>query len=349
MLNVVNKAELQFKPIQEIGGEGKNSTVYLAEDFQLKAQLVVKKIAKAAIKDPAQYFSESSILHKTEHPNVVPAYWGCQDADSIYVAMPYFANGSLKKLMGTKFLTVREIIRYGIQFLSGLHNIHSKGLIHFDIKPDNILLSNSDTALVSDFGLAKYMDAMGEAAPEGVYGKTVPPEVIQAAPAFDLKFDIYQAGLTLYRMCVGDNEYYRQFEKYDSPGGFKAAEYSQDVLREKFPNRKAFPAHIPKSLQNIVVKCIKVDKAKRYSSVLEITNALAKLDFPEMDWRYSIDPHGTQKWEHTTSTRKLYIEYDMTGVANAQKAGPGGVFAKMKDFCGAILPERIVEFFKEVK
>jgi serine/threonine protein kinase len=349
MLNVVNKAELQFKPIKEIGAEGKNSTVYLAEDLQLKAQLVVKKIAKTAIKDPALYFSESSILHKTEHPNVVPAYWGCQDADAIYVAMPYFAKGSLKQLMGTKFLTVREIIRYGIQFLSGLHNIHSKGLIHFDIKPDNILLSNSDTALVSDFGLAQHMNAGGEAAPVGIYTKTVPPEAIQAAPAFDLKFDIYQAGLTLYRMCVGDNEYYRQFGKYEDPAGFKAAEYSTDVLKERFPDRKAFPAHIPKSLQNIVLKCIKVDTAKRYSSVLEITNALAKLDFPEMDWQYSVDAAGTQKWEHTTTARKLYIEYNMAGVANAQKAGAGGVFAKVKDFCGAILPERIIEFFKEVK
>ena len=349
MLNVVNKAELQFKPIQEIGAEGKNSKVYLAEDLQLNAQLVVKQIAKAAINDPVQYFSESSILHKTEHPNVVPAYWGCQDVDSVYVAMPYFSNGSLKKLMETKFLTVREIIRYGIQFLSGLHNIHSKGLIHFDIKPDNILLSNSDAAVVSDFGLAKYMNAMGEATPDGIYGKTIPPEALQGAVAFDLKFDIYQAGLTLYRMCVGDAEYYHQFSAFEDPIKFKSAEYVKAVLAEKFPDRKRFPAHIPKTLQNIVLKCIKVDKSKRFSSVLEITNALAKLDVPELDWRYSIDANGKQKWEHTTSTRTLYIEYDIAGVANAQKSGQAGKFSKMKDFCGAIVPARIVDFFKEAK
>jgi eukaryotic-like serine/threonine-protein kinase len=349
MLNVVNKAELQFKPIKEIGAEGKNSTVYLAEDLQLKAQLVVKKIAKADIKDPAQYFSESSILHKTEHPNVVPAYWGCQDADFVYIGMPYYVNGSLKKMMGKKFLTVREIIRYGIQFLSGLHNIHSKGLIHFDIKPDNILLSNSDAAMVSDFGLAKFMNAGGEAVPIGVYTPTIPPEMIAGGKIFDLQFDIYQTGLTLYRMCVGDSEYSRQFSIFADPAGFKAAEFAKAVMAEKFPDRKSFPAHIPKPLQNIVLKCIKVDKAKRYSSVLEITNALAKLNGDELDWRYTIDAAGKQKWEHATSNRKLYIEYDVAGVANAQKAGQSGKFAKVKGFCGAMLPARIVDFFKEAK
>jgi serine/threonine protein kinase len=349
MLNVVNKAELQFKRLKEIGAEGKNSKVFLAEDLQLKAELVIKQMSKADFAKPDEYFSEVSILHKTEHPNVVPVYYGCQDADNIYVAMPFFAGGSLKSRLNTRFLTVREIIRYGIQFLSGLHNIHSKGLIHFDIKPDNILLSNADAAMVSDFGLAKHMNALGEAKPNAIYGKTVPPEVIRGEHTFDLSFDIYQSGLTLYRMCVGNDEYERQFHSFFGTAGFDAAAYGDAVLKEQFPDRKKFPVHIPKSLQNIVVKCLRPEAKLRYSSVLEITNALAKLDVVELDWQFTIAADGTQKWTHVSDGRTLYIEYDMDGIANAQKAGPSGKFSKVKNFCGAIFPSKIADFFKEAK
>jgi serine/threonine protein kinase len=347
MLNLISKAELQFELKKEIGGEGKNSRVYLAEDKQLSAELVVKQMAKAAIPDAAEYFIESSILYKTEHPNVVPVYYACQDADHVYIAMPYLPNGSLNALLNDKFLTVREIIRYAIQFLSGLHNVHSKGLIHFDVKPDNILLSKSGEALISDFGLAKHMDHAGQAEQQRFYVKIVPPEAILGKTPFDVQYDIYQVGITLYRMCVGNVEYYQQWEKFLHTGVLDEAGFVDAVLDEKFPNRTGFPAHIPKALQKIVVKCLYADKAKRYSSVLEVMNALAQLDVPEMDWQFSIKPDGTKRWEHISTGRTLYLEIDVTGMANAQKAGPGGKFSKVKDFCGALLPKKVVDFFKE--
>lgn len=347
MLNLVNTAELQFELKKEIGGEGKNSRVFLAEDKQLSAELVVKQMKKSAMVNAAEYFVESSMLYKTEHPNVVPVYYACQDNDHIYIAMPFLPNGSLNSLMNSRFLTVREIVKYSIQFLSGLHNVHSKGLIHFDVKPDNILLSKSGEALISDFGLAKQMDLSGQAVQQLFYTKIVPPEAILGKQPYDVLYDIYQVGCTLYRMCVGNEEYYKQWNTFVTPSGLDTHAFADAVLKEKFPSRTLFPAHIPKALQKIVIKCLRADKSERYTSILEITNALAQLNVPEMDWRYSVKADGTKRWEHVTSGKTLYLEIDVMGMANAQKAGPSGKFAKVKDFCGAIVPRKIADFFKE--
>lgn len=347
MLNIVQTAELQFEPIKEIGIEGKNSQVYLARDLQLNAELVVKKIAKTAFAHPNEYFAESSILYRSEHPNVVPVYYGCQDSDHIYVAMPFLKNGSLNALINSRFLTVREIIKYSVQFLSGLHNVHSKKLIHFDIKPDNILLSQNGEAVLSDFGLARHMAPDGAAEQALSYFVITPPERMLGHKKFDFRYDIYQAGCTLYRMCVGNDAFYQQLNAFVMPAGFDSAAFKDAVLNENFPNRKSFPAHIPRALQKIVTTCLHSDVSKRYSSVLDLTNALAKLDCDEMDWQYSVKPDGTKKWERKTDGKTLYIELDAAGIANAQKAAASGKFSRMKDFCGAILPKKISDFFKE--
>jgi serine/threonine protein kinase len=127
-----NVADVAFDLQREIGAEGRNSQVYVAHDPQLDAKLVIKKIAKAQL-DTAGYFSESACIYASAHSNVVPIHYACQDSDFIYLAMPHYAKGSLKALMSQRFLTVREIVVLATQFLSGLHNIHSKRLVHFDI------------------------------------------------------------------------------------------------------------------------------------------------------------------------------------------------------------------------
>lgn len=99
MLNTTRTAELSFHIDQEIGQEGKNSRVYTATDLQLKAEVVVKKMMKADFADIDEYFIESSLLHLSSHPNVVPIYYACQDEEHVFLAMPHFKNGSLKRRM----------------------------------------------------------------------------------------------------------------------------------------------------------------------------------------------------------------------------------------------------------
>src|SRR5690349_1306595 len=112
---------LTFEIKKEIGQIGKNSNVYLAHDNQLDCDIAVKKLLKSKITDKAKFFEEARRLHDSEHPHVVPIKFASEDSNNIYLAMPFYALGSLNELIEKKFLSVREIVRYSIQFLLGLH------------------------------------------------------------------------------------------------------------------------------------------------------------------------------------------------------------------------------------
>jgi len=347
MLRPYKKAELAFETIREIGAEGKNSTVYLAKDHQLNADLVIKCIKKSTMADQTLYFQEASILYQSEHANVVPVHYACEDQDSIYIAMPYFEKGSLKALLNTRFLTVREIVRLAVQFLSGLHNIHTKGLIHFDIKPDNILLSKRGEALVSDFGLAQPMNADGTARQDISYTKITPPERVEGKREFTVAHDIYQVGATLYRMCIGEVAFHEQWEAFFPNGVARGDLFVAAVKGGTFPDRTRFPAQIPQRLRAIVTKCLAPAEADRYKSVLEITNALSEIDGPELDWRYEVQKDGTRKWWHVSNGRECVLIVDAKDCSVAKKQNKNGVYNNIKDYCvNAITPAAIRDFIK---
>jgi eukaryotic-like serine/threonine-protein kinase len=290
MFKPYQKAEISFDLIKEIGQDGKNSKTFVSMDHQLNAEIVTKQISKAEISSPANFFDESKALYASAHTNVVQVHYACYDKYFIYVAMPYYRKGSVKSLMATQRLTVREIITLGCQTLSGLHHIHSKGLIHFDVKPDNILLSERGETLVSDFGLAKQMNFSGRAAQERLYTKMLPPEAMTGADEFDRTFDIYQLGLTLYRMCVGNNAFNDQFAAYGVGTAFNRNKFRAEVCNGYFPDRKAYPAHAPTKLKNVINKCLQKLTRDRYQSAIEVANALADVDGSELDWRLIESP-----------------------------------------------------------
>jgi len=288
MLHPVNIAQVNFETLEEIGHEGRNSTAFRARDLQLDAEIVMKKIPKADIKDASEFFSESRLLYQSTHQNVVQVLYACEDDTHILIAMPFYENGSLKSLMNERFLTVREIVKFGCQTLSGLHNIHSKGLIHFDIKPDNILLTERYEAVISDFGLAKQTE-LGRAKPTKIYTIMSAPEMV-TPDDIDLRFDIYQFGFTLYRMCVGVNSHRDQLAAQGITSG---EELLEAVNAQTFPDRSAFPAHIPRNLRSVVLKCLSPNVEERYSSALDVANGLAKVE-SSLDWQFHVgDP---EKW-----------------------------------------------------
>lgn len=341
MLKPDTRAQLCFKLGDEIGAEGKNSTVFRARDLQLDAELAIKRIIKTSINDAADYYREASILYLGDHANVVPIHYACEDAEYIYLAMPYYARGSLNQLLEQRFLTVREIVRYGIQFLSGLHNIHSKKLIHFDIKPDNIMLSSRNEALMSDFGLAQRMRDDGKAEPPVSYWKNIPPEALVDSE-HTVAFDIYQVGLTLYRMCCGNDAFYEQMKPFQAFHDFAAA-----IKKGTFPNRAAFPAHIPAALRTLVKKCLSVDAADRYGAIIEVSNALGNIDGHELDWHYEVYPDGGREWSKLGDGRELTLSVTASGESTATKR-TDKTTSRIKDFCMQKIDEKTIRnFLKE--
>ncbi|GGF00351.1 hypothetical protein GCM10011611_02460 [Aliidongia dinghuensis] len=338
MLKPYQKAELTFDILREIGQDGRNSQTYVTHDHQLNAEIVTKRIRKDKLASPDVFFAESQALYLTAHPNVVQVHYACCDDEFIYVAMPYYKNGSVKDLITGGHLTVREIITLGSEILAGLHNIHSKGLVHFDLKPDNILISPRGEALICDFGLSKQINYSGVAAQDLHYAKMMPPEAL-STDHFKRTFDIYQFGLTLYRMCNGNEHFYEQLEKYGPAASFDRDAFRYDLRNGLFPKRGSFAAHIPSTLRNVIKKCLEVEPADRYQSAIEVANAMAGIDGHCLDWRRVQHP-DKNVWTKNENGTEYELTHSADGTTTCYKAVNGGQRRRVGDACRANVTDR---------
>ncbi len=260
-----------------LNGEGKNSTVYTFFDNQLGNEFIVKRIEKQLIYDDygdnsdSNLFNESCILYKVKHPNIMEIQYASQDDDYVYMVMPKCSKGSLEAIINSEVLTVRKIVKFSLEFLLGLHYVHANKLIHFDIKPTNILINDNNKAILTDFGLSKFINYYGLSRPNKFYTPHYPPEAITAT-LLSNKSDIYQAGITMYRMCNGNEIFNNQLTSINS------SDLGNYILAGKFPDRNYYRPHIPNKLRKIINKCIDINPDKRYETILDVINDLSNID-----------------------------------------------------------------------
>ena len=291
-------SRLNMKIIKKIPSQGVNSTLYLVEDTQLNEVFVLKQIDKNKIKESNKYFDEVRKMKKMEHKNVVKVNYATYDDEYIYISMPYYENGSLQNIIETRNLTVREIVKYSLDILSGLYYIHSNKILHCDIKPSNILIDKNNDAVLTDFGSSISLNSTGTGKLRNVYYKHIAPEQCYTSKV-DIHVDIYQFGNTLYRMCNGEEEYNRQVKSSRNLHDLKIA-----ITKGNFPTRKKYYPHIPRSLIEITEKCISLEPQNRYDDALEILNDMAKID-TNLDWVYKkVD--GIYKWSNNEKEVFMY-------------------------------------------
>lgn len=291
---------INLKVIKKIKSEGVNSNLYLVEDTQLGCKFILKQISKKKLKSADKYFDESKKIYRCNHPNIMNINTASQDENNIYITMPYLERGSLYNLLENKSLTIREVIKYSLDFLSAIQYIHSLGIIHCDIKPNNVLISDNDNAILTDFGSALYLNNSGNARLRNVYYKHIAPEQCTNS-IIDKKIDIYQIGTTLYRMCNGNEEYNNQARKYKDLNSLKIA-----CAKGKFPIRKKYLPHVPREIINIIEKCLMIDPRDRYEDVLEIMNDLSSVS-RNLDWRYKKLEENDFVWELEDKNYNTYI------------------------------------------
>lgn len=314
---------LKLEIVGDIGGEeGKNSEVKLAIDHQLDASFAVKVVPKIKLikdfgtDDENLFFTEAKMLYRNQHPNIVRIQHASSCDDNIYFTMPFYKKGSLNKLMDKRFLTVREIIKYSLEFLSGIHYIHTNGLLHFDIKPTNILINDNNKAMVTDFGLSRYTDNFGVTKYSKFYISHYPPECMGKDVATK-DADIYQAGLTLYRMCNGNVDFRQQYETLKAQG---METLWSAIRREQFPARTYLP-HIPSRLRRIIKKALRANPDDRYDTILDMMNDISKIQ-DNLDIKFYHDNANTYIWEIDTSP----TNYDRISVL----VTPDGIISKGK-------------------
>ena len=195
--------------IEERIGSGGMSTVYLAFDPTLERWVAIKLMHRDISDDPDQlerFRREARTVARLNHPHVVTVIDAGEDEGNPYIVFEYVEGETLKdriKRLGR--LPVGEAVAYGIEIARALSAAHAQRLVHRDVKPQNVLIDLEGRAKVTDFGIARSMEAHGLTATGRVLGTTdyVSPEQALGHQV-DEQSDLYSLGIVLYEMLTGE-------------------------------------------------------------------------------------------------------------------------------------------------
>ena len=257
-------------------GTGGMADVYKGKDTMLNRYVAVKVLKKEYRENDSfvrKFRSEAQAAAGLLHPNIVNVYDVGSDRGLYYMVMELVEGITLKEYIEKKGrISHRELISIAIQMCSGIGAAHEAGLIHRDIKPQNIMISRDGKVKVTDFGIAKAVtsntvttNAMGSvhySSPEQVRGGFS-----------DQKSDIYSIGITLFEMATGEVPF----------DGESTVAVAMKHLKEEITPPSELNEDIPYSLERIILKCTQKNAERRYANV----NALIR------DLKHSlVDPDG---------------------------------------------------------
>jgi serine/threonine protein kinase len=261
--------------IDEKLGEGGMGTVYRATELNLERTVAIKVLNSDLAQKPAileRFRVEAKAQANLNHPNVATLYAFLTEQGNAMMVMEFVAGENFQQLVNRRGpLPAPEAAPLFKQALAGIGAAHEMGIVHRDIKPANIMLNQRGVVKVMDFGIAKVVGDRGLTR-TGVQLGTVyymSPEQVKGQNA-DARSDIYALGVTLYELLTAHVPFNA------------ASEY--DVLTDHVHTAPPLPsthnAHIPKGVENIVLKALEKKPEDRFQTVQEFANAL---DHPE-DW-----------------------------------------------------------------
>ncbi len=152
-----------------------------------------------------RFVNEAKIQAKFSHPNMVNIFNLIEQENNVFIIMEYIYGGTLEKYLKEKgVLTEEESVDFSLQVLSALQFMHSKGVVHRDMKPSNIMFTDTGAIKVADFGIAKIMNGATKHTKTGMIGSVdyVSPEQILGEKT-SITTHIYSIGITLYKMVAG--------------------------------------------------------------------------------------------------------------------------------------------------
>ncbi len=318
-------ADLERRLLEHLGSShaiqselrgGGMSRVFVADDVALGRRVVIKVLnpALAATVSIQRFQREIAMVAKLNHPNIVPVLSAGEFDGLPYFIMPYIDGESLRGRIGRGPLSLRETVGILKDVMRALAYAHSNGIVHRDIKPDNILLAGS-AAVVTDFGVAKAVSAARDRG--GVQsGQTITgvgislgtpqymaPEQAAADPNADARVDFYALGIVAYEMLVGSPPFHGR-----TPQALLAAQ-----LTELPPPLASRRYDVPVALSNLVMQCLEKDPADRPRTAAELVRVLESPEALSGPVAATPEARAKRRWRVLTTAFGILLGVTLVG------------------------------------
>ena len=261
----------RYELMEKIGSGGM-AIVYKAR-CRLLNRFVAVKMLRPEFNDDIEFLkrfeTEAQAAAALSHPNIVSVYDVGTHDKIHYIVMEYVEGVTLKEFLSdTGPLPIEKIVDFSSQIASALEHAHAKKIIHHDIKPHNIIITESGLLKVTDFGLARAVSASTTVASAGAIGSVHYASPEQSRGGYtDAKSDIYSLGVTMYEMTTG---------RVPFDGDTPVSVAIKHLQKEPTPPSEIAP-DVPQSLEKIILKCIEKEPSKRYQHAGEIIEDLKKV------------------------------------------------------------------------
>ncbi len=275
----------RYEIVQELG-QGGMAMVYLARDPFIKRQVAVKVLPRQFTFDPqfrARFQREAEVIAALEHASIVPVYDFGEEDSQPFIVMRYMSGGTLGDLLSRGPLPISDITTLFQRIGAAVDYAHSRGVIHRDIKPGNILFDAQGGMCLSDFGIAKIAEATAAFTGTGIIGTPayMSPEQAQGEKTLDGRCDIYSLGVVLFQALSGELPF-----KADTPMGVAVAHITEPV-----PSLLSRRPDLPVAFERVIRKALDKDPARRFQTAGELAQAIHEASITTGD-RTVLEPLG---------------------------------------------------------
>jgi len=265
---VIGQTIRNFEVKTEIGSGG-YGVVYRAYQTNVERDVAIKVILPQYAKQPefvSNFEAEAKLVAQLEHPRIVPLYDYWQDENGAFLVMRYIRGGSLRDMIAKQgALPLNKVLRLVEQIADALHASHEAGVVHRDLKPDNILIDQRGNAYLTDFGIAKQLGDENASATDAIKGTFayLSPEQIQQSDVSP-QTDIYALGIMLYEMLTGQHPY------HGTPIGIMVMKH----LQENLPDVRDLRDDLSGEVDDIIQRATAKEASQRYESTLALISEL---------------------------------------------------------------------------